>query len=46
VGRATRGENSCRGSHRGSYKGSHKYRGGSYKGGKGDIKQRGPKCPI
>jgi len=37
VGKVVRGEVSCRGSYRGSYRGSRRYRGGSYKGGRGDI---------
>ena len=42
AGRAARGE----GSHRGSCRGSRRYRGGSYKGGRGDIGQGGPRRPI
>ena len=38
AGRAARGE--------GSYRSSHRYRGGGYKGGRGDIGQGSPKRPI
>jgi len=42
VSRAARGEVS----RRGSYRGSRRYRGGSYKGERGDMGRGGPRRPI
>jgi len=46
VGKVVKGESSCRGSCKGSYRSSYRYKRGSCKGGRGDIKRGGLKCPI